>query len=77
MLKDRRQHTEHTAGPNNSSAQAGSDISSGGSGTLVAPAFRRAINQTQMDLRDIITPRRALFVRARFTRSIGPNSEHI
>ena len=30
-----------------------------------------------MDLRDIRTCRRALFVRARLTRSIGPNSANI
>ncbi len=43
----------------------------------MTPAFRRATIQTHMDLRDIKTCRRALFVRARLTRSIGPNSENI
>jgi hypothetical protein len=76
MNKTGRLRTEHTAGPNSSSAQEGSDMSSGGSGTLVIPAFRRATSQTDRDLRDIRTCRRALLVRARFTRSIGPSSEN-
>lgn len=76
MSKACQLRTEHTAGPNSSTAQEGSDISSGGSGTLVIPAFRRATSQTDRDLRDIKTCRRALLVRARFTRSIGPSSEN-
>ena len=71
-----RPRTEHTAGPNSNSAQEGSDMSSGGSGTLVIPAFRRATSQTDRDLRDIKTCRRALLVRARFTRSIGLSLEN-
>jgi hypothetical protein len=44
---------------------------------MTAAAFLRAAIQTHMDLRDINTCRRALLVRARFRRSIGPNSEKI
>lgn len=75
--KSDRPRTEHTEGPNTRSAQAGSDISLGGSGTLVIPAFRRTTIQTQIDLRDIRTPRRALLVRVRLIRSMGPSSENI
>jgi len=64
-------------GPNKSSAHAGSDISSGGSGTLVAPAFCRAAIQIKIFLRDIKYRRRSLLVRARLTRSIDPSSEKI
>ncbi len=71
------QRTEQTAGPNNSWAHAGSDISSGGSGTFVAPAFRRATIQTEIVFRDIKTCRRVRLVRARFRRSIGRNAENI
>jgi hypothetical protein len=77
MSKTDQPRTEHTEGPNARSAQAGSDMSLGGSGTLVSPAFRRTTIQTQIDLRDIRTPRRALLVRARLIRSMGPSSENI
>ena len=52
-------------------------MSSGGSGAFVIVAFRRATIQTDIDLRDIKTCRRALLVRARLMRSIGPNSANI
>ena len=77
VKKNNGLHTEQTAGPNRSCAQAGSDMSSGGSGTTVAPAFRRAAIQTDIDFRDIKTCRRVLLVRARFRRSIGSSADNI
>ena len=77
MIKNNRLRTEQIGGPNKSCAHAGSDMSSGGSGTTVAPAFRRAEIQTDIDFRDIKTCRRVLVVRARFRRSIGSNPDKI
>lgn len=77
MLINNRLRTEQIGGPNRSCAQAGSDMSSGGSGTTVTPACRRAAIQTDIDFRDIRTCRRVLLVRARFKRSIGSSADNI
>jgi hypothetical protein len=77
VQKNNGLRTEQIAGPNRSCAQAGSDMSSGGSGTIVTPASRRAAIQTHIDFRDIKTCRRVLLVRARFRRSIGSNADNI